>query len=64
MKKDMVDYTTVDITTLIITVRGKRVILDTDLALIYGVPTRRLNEQARLHYRNFGVQSALTVGIS
>jgi len=31
MKREMVDYTTVDITTLIATLRGKRVILDTDL---------------------------------
>ena len=30
---------------LIFTVRGRRVILDADLARIYGVPTRRLNEQ-------------------
>jgi hypothetical protein len=43
----MRDYTTVDITTLIITVHGKRVILDADLARIYGVPTRKLNEQVR-----------------
>src|SRR3990172_8267584 len=43
---EMVDYADV-ITTVIMTVRGKRVILDTDLARIYGVPTRRLNEQVR-----------------
>jgi len=41
------------ITTLIITVRGKRVILDADLARIYGVPTRRLNEQARRNAERF-----------
>ncbi len=49
----MVDYATVDITTLIITVRGKRVILDADLARIYGVPTRRLNEQVRRNTDRF-----------
>jgi hypothetical protein len=49
----MVDYTAVDITTLIITVRGQRVILDADLARIYGVPTRRLNEQARRNAERF-----------
>ncbi|OGP91688.1 MAG: DNA-binding protein [Deltaproteobacteria bacterium RBG_16_48_10] len=53
MKRDMVDYTTLDITTLIITVRGKRVILDTDLARIYGVPTKRLNEQVRRNTDRF-----------
>lgn len=29
------------------TVRGQRVILDSDLAKLYGVPTKRLNEQVR-----------------
>jgi hypothetical protein len=53
MRRDMRDYTTVDITTLIITVRGKRVILDVDLARIYGVPTRRLNEQVRRNTDRF-----------
>lgn len=46
MKREIIDYTTVDITTLIITVRGNRVILDADLARIYGVPTKRLNERS------------------
>lgn len=32
-------------------IRGKRVMLDSDLADIYGVPTKRLNEQVR---RNLG----------
>lgn len=32
-------------------VRGKRVMLDSDLADVYGVPTKRLNEQVR---RNLG----------
>jgi hypothetical protein len=49
----MVSYTTIDITTLIMTVRGRRVILDADLARIYGVPTRRLNEQVRRNTDRF-----------
>jgi hypothetical protein len=53
MKRETVDYTTVDITTLIMTVRGKRVILDADLARIYGVPTKRLNEQVRRNTDRF-----------
>jgi hypothetical protein len=53
MKREIVDYPTVEITTLIITVRGKRVILDADLARIYGVPTRRLNEQVRRNADRF-----------
>jgi hypothetical protein len=32
---------------LILTVREQKVILDTDLAALYGVPTKRLNEQFR-----------------
>lgn len=51
--KEMVDYNTVDITTLIITVRGKRVVLDADLARIYGVPTKRPNEQVRCNRERF-----------
>jgi len=49
----MVDYTTVDITALIITVRGKRVILDRDLAALYGVPTFRFNEAVKRNRNRF-----------
>ncbi len=31
----------------IYTIRGVRVLLDSDLAALYGVPTKRLNEQYR-----------------
>jgi hypothetical protein len=37
----------------IFVVRGKRVMLDADLAELYGVPTRRLNEQVRRNSRRF-----------
>jgi len=53
MKKEMVDYTTVDITTLIVIVRGKRVILDRDLAGLYGTTTKRLNEQVKRNRNRF-----------
>jgi hypothetical protein len=53
MKREMVDYTTVDITTLIIIVRGKRVILDRDLAGLYGTTTKRLNEQVKRNRNRF-----------
>jgi hypothetical protein len=49
----MVDYATVDITALILVIRSKRVILDADLARIYGVPTKRLNEQVRRNTNRF-----------
>lgn len=37
----------------IITIRGQKVVLDVDLARIYGVATRRLNEQLRRNHRRF-----------
>jgi ORF6N domain-containing protein len=41
------------IETAIYLVRGRRVMLDSDLAEIYGVSTRRLNEQLRRNLRRF-----------
>jgi len=38
---------------LIITVRGQKVILDADLAALYGVATKRLNEQFRRNRKRF-----------
>ena len=38
---------------LILTLRGQRVILDSDLAGIYGVPTKRLNEQVKRNADRF-----------
>ena len=34
-------------------VRGQRVLLDVDLALVYGVTTKRLNEQVRRNAERF-----------
>jgi hypothetical protein len=34
-------------------VRGVKVLLDSDLAVLYGVPTKRLNEQVRRNRRRF-----------
>ena len=39
--------------TRIITLRGRRVILDADLARIYGVPTKRFNEAIKRNRRRF-----------
>jgi ORF6N domain len=39
------------IESLILTLRGQKVILDADLAELYNVPTKRLNEQVK---RNAG----------
>ena len=42
-----------DIGSLIRTMRGQKVILDSDLARIYGVPTKRLNEQVARNAKRF-----------
>jgi ORF6N domain len=34
-------------------IRGKKVMLDRDLAALYGVPTRRLNEQVKRNHKRF-----------
>ncbi len=46
-------YQTQPIEQMIMTIRGQRVILDADLASIYGVPTKRLNEQVRRNTDRF-----------
>ena len=38
---------------MIMTIRGQRVIFDADLARIYGVSTKRLNEQVRRNADRF-----------
>ena len=38
---------------IIILIRGEKVILDSDLAELYGVETRRLNEQVRRNIHKF-----------
>lgn len=42
-----------DIAPRILVLRGKRVLLDADLATQYGVTTKRLNEQVRRSLRRF-----------
>ena len=39
--------------TRILTIRGHRVMVDTDLAEVYGVPTNRLNEQVKRNAERF-----------
>jgi hypothetical protein len=53
MKREMPAYATVDITALILVIRGKRVILDRDLAALYGVPTFRFNEAVKRNRNRF-----------
>ena len=44
---------------LIREIRGERIMLDSDLARIYGVPTKRLNEQVRRNAEPTRVRSLL-----
>ena len=37
----------------ILLIRGQKVMLDRDLAMLYGVPTKRLNEQVRRNIKRF-----------
>ena len=53
MTKKSVSGNGVAVESLIHTIRGQRVILDADLARIYGVPTKRLNEQVRRNVDRF-----------
>jgi hypothetical protein len=43
----------IDISSLIRTIREQKVILDSDLARVYGVPTKRLNEQVGRNAKRF-----------
>jgi hypothetical protein len=53
MSQNPVRYTAESLGALIFLIRGQRVILDADLARIYGVPTKRLNEQVRRNADRF-----------
>lgn len=37
----------------ILLIRGQKVLIDSDLAALYGVPTKRLNEQVRRNLERF-----------
>jgi hypothetical protein len=44
---------TEDITRAILVLRGHRVLLDSELAILYGVTTKRFNEQVRCNAKRF-----------
>jgi hypothetical protein len=47
-----------DISRQIVILRGQRVLLDSDLAVLYGVTTARLNQQVRRNRERFPVDFA------
>jgi hypothetical protein len=51
-----------DISRLIHSIRDRRVVLDADLAGLYGVPTKRLNEQFRRNLNRFPEDFAFQLG--
>lgn len=58
MTENINNYQTPSIEGLIFILRGQKVILDSDLAQIYGVPTKRLNEQVRRNKDRFPMDFA------
>jgi len=53
MAKNKKNITISQVEPLIYTIRGQRVIVDRDLSGIYGVETRRLNEQVKRNLAKF-----------
>lgn len=53
MSKALIKTTAERVENLILFVRGERVILDSDLANLYGVTTKRLNEQVKRNRERF-----------
>lgn len=47
------DHKNINIESLIHTIRGQRVMFDSDLAMLYGVTTSRLNEQVKRNINRF-----------
>ena len=61
MAKKLERYEADGVDNMILTVRGQKVILDSDLARIYGVPTKRLNEQVRRNADRFPLDFAFVL---
>ena len=53
MKDKLSKYEPEDIEGKIYTVRGQRVIMDRDLAALYGIPTFRFNEAVKRNQKRF-----------
>ena len=52
-ESDVVNYETDNIKNLIYTIRGKQVMLDSDVAMLYRYPTKRINEAVRRNIERF-----------
>jgi hypothetical protein len=58
MTKSIVNLPIERVESVILLIRGEKVILDADLAELYGVSTKRLNEQVRRPARILDARSA------
>lgn len=52
-RQSTLDITVIPVERMIFPLRGEKVILDKDLAELYGVPTKRLNEQVKRNLERF-----------
>ena len=52
-KEDITDYNSEDIRNLIYTIRGKQVMLDSDVAMLYHYKTKRINEAVNRNKERF-----------
>jgi hypothetical protein len=53
-----------DVSRRIAVVRGRKVLLDADLATLYGVPTHRLNEAVKRNSKRFPSDFAFRLSVS
>ena len=53
MTEKLTEHSALSVEGMILTVRGQKVILDSALARLYGVETKRLNEQVRRNTNRF-----------
>ena len=50
---NMIDYTTENIKNLIYTIRGKQVMLDSDVAMLYHYETKKINQTVKRNIERF-----------
>ena len=53
MENKLIEINNEDIKNLIYTIRGKHVMLDSDVAMLYGYPTKRINETVKRNIERF-----------
>jgi hypothetical protein len=53
VKGKLTKFGAISVEEMILTVRGKKVVLDRDLAALYGVPTFRFNEAVNRNRKRF-----------